>query len=111
MPEIASAYKYYSNAFLAMKVVFNHEYMRRMRGEATMGNAPRDMRDLGTRIERDGRFGNTHFDAQGVHGWCFGGSCFPKDTKAIAFDAKGALPLIEDVVNRNADLRAQNKPT
>lgn len=111
MPETAAAYKYYANAFLAMKVVFNHEYMRWMRGQANAGNVPRDMRDLRNLIERDGRFGNTHFDAPGVHGWGFGGSCFPKDTKAIAFDAKGALPLIEDVVNRNADLRAQNKLT
>lgn len=105
MPETAAAYKYYANAFLAMKVVFNHEFMRWV-GKMPVTNILPNLRNL---IERDGRFGQTHFDAPGTHGWGYGGSCFPKDTKAITFDAAGNLPLIEDVVNRNADLRAQNK--
>jgi UDPglucose 6-dehydrogenase len=104
-PETAGAYKYYANAFLAMKVVFNHEYMRWVSSLPVSNVAT----ELQTFVRRDGRFGDTHFDAPGAHGWGFSGSCFPKDTKAIAFDAKNALPLIEDVVNRNADLRAQKR--
>lgn len=107
MPETAAAYKYYANAFLAMKVVFNHEFMRWV-SKMPVTSITSHLRNL---IERDGRLGNTHFDAPGAHGWGFSGSCFPKDTSAIARDALGALPLIEDVVNRNADLRTQNKST
>lgn len=105
-PETASAFKYYANSFLAMKVLFNHQFMRWVSTIPHVNNIRSDMCQL---IERDGRFGSTHLDAPGVHGWGFAGSCFPKDTKAIAFDAGGRLPLIEDVVNRNADLRAQTK--
>ena len=87
-----------------MKVVFNHEFMQWAR-VVTAGNGVMDLDKL---IRRDARLGTTHFDAPGAHGWGYAGSCLPKDTKAIAADAKGSLPLIEDVVKRNETLRSQN---
>jgi len=92
--ETAELTKYAANAFLAMKISFINEI-------ATLcENIGGDVHDVARGIGLDRRIG-----AKFLHpGPGFGGSCFPKDTLAlarIAQDANAPLRLVETVVAVN----------
>ena len=72
--ESAELIKYAANAFLALKVSFINEMAALC--ERTGG----DVREVAKGIGLDGRIGNKFLHA----GPGYGGSCFPKDTKALA---------------------------
>jgi UDPglucose 6-dehydrogenase len=102
-PVEASLFKYAANTFLATKVVFLHEM-------ATWLNAVGDgahFDALSILMQGDSRFGNTHFKVPGDHGYGYGGSCFPKDMRALAQEGNGNLSLIEAAIKANDKL--QNK--
>ncbi|MDA4635749.1 UDP-glucose 6-dehydrogenase, partial [Escherichia coli] len=72
--ENAEIIKYAANAFLAMKVTFINEVADLC--EKTGGN----VQDVARAIGMDNRIGSKFLHA----GPGFGGSCFPKDTRAYA---------------------------
>jgi UDPglucose 6-dehydrogenase len=72
--ESAEMIKYASNAFLAVKVTFINEIANLCEKTGA------DVRDVARAMGKDGRIG-----AKFLHpGPGYGGSCFPKDTKALA---------------------------
>lgn len=93
-PENAELIKYAANAFLAMKITFINEVADLC--EQTGGNVQEVARAIGM----DNRIGGKFLHA----GPGFGGSCFPKDTRAFAATGRkyGATQnLIETVTDVN----------
>jgi UDPglucose 6-dehydrogenase len=96
----AEMIKYASNAFLATRISLINEI-------ATICEAlGADVKEVATGVGYDRRIGSAHIDA----GIGYGGSCFPKDIKALAYMAeiKGRHPqLLRAVMEINADQRRQ----
>jgi UDPglucose 6-dehydrogenase len=96
----AEMIKYASNAFLATKISFINEI-------ATICEAlGADVKEVAAGMGYDARIGPQFLDA----GIGYGGSCFPKDVKALAYMAaeKGRHPqLLHAVMDINNDRRAQ----
>ena len=101
-PMEASFVKYGINSFLATKVLWFNQF--------------KDMIDrYGSRysvvanaVGYDERIGNGHTKVPGFDGKKgFGGSCFPKDTAAIANFAQGSLTVLEEVMDVNNLYRSQ----
>ena len=94
----AEMIKYASNAFLATRISFINEI-------ATICEAlGADVKEVALGMGYDRRIGHAFLDA----GVGFGGSCFPKDVKALAYMAeiKGRHPqLLHAVMEINADQR------
>lgn len=92
--ENAEIIKYAANAFLAMKVTFINQVADLC--EKTGGNVQEVARAIGM----DNRIGSKFLHA----GPGFGGSCFPKDTRAFAATGKrydAPQSLIEEVISVN----------
>jgi UDPglucose 6-dehydrogenase len=97
--ESAELTKYASNAFLALRVSFMNEIARL----AEKVGANMDMVRLG--MGADSRIGRRYLFA----GIGFGGSCFPKDTRALAAIARQhglQLSLVEATITVNQTQRA-----
>lgn len=93
-PENAELIKYAANAFLALKITFINEVADLC--EQTGGN----VQEVAKAIGLDNRIGGKFLHA----GPGFGGSCFPKDTRAFAATGRqygAAQNLIETVVDVN----------
>nr|WP_317412602.1 UDP-glucose/GDP-mannose dehydrogenase family protein [uncultured Solibaculum sp.] len=92
--ETAEMIKYVSNAFLAMKITYINEVANLC--EKVGANVQKVARGMGM----DDRIGNKFLNA----GPGYGGSCFPKDTKALATIAREHgenLTLIETTIQAN----------
>jgi len=90
----AELIKYASNAFLATKISFINE----LANLCEKTNV--DIKDISTGMGLDQRIGDRFLRA----GPAYGGSCFPKDTKAligIAKKFKTDLSIVKSVVNSN----------
>ena len=99
-PETAEIIKYASNAFLATKITFINEIANLC--ELAGGNVQDVARSMGL----DGRIGSKFLHA----GPGYGGSCFPKDTKAlVGIGEKFRAPqsIVQTVVNANENRRYQ----
>ena len=98
--ETAELIKYAANAFLATKITFINEIAdlcERVGG---------DVQDVARGIGLDGRIGRKFLHA----GPGFGGSCFPKDCKALvrtAREAEANLSIVETVVAVNEARKAR----
>jgi UDPglucose 6-dehydrogenase len=92
--ESAEMIKYASNAFLAVKITFINEVANLC--EKTGAN----VQDVAKAMGRDGRIG-----AKFLHpGPGYGGSCFPKDTKAMAKTGRDygePLSIVETTIQAN----------
>ena len=92
--ETAEMIKYASNAFLAVKITYINEIANLC--EAVGAN----VQDVAKAMGRDGRIG-----AKFLHpGPGYGGSCFPKDTKALADIGrkfKSPLSIVETTIEAN----------
>ena len=91
----AELIKYASNAFLATKITFINEIANLCEKTGT------DVEDISIGIGLDKRIGSRFLRA----GPAYGGSCFPKDTKAIVSTAKKFntnLSIIKSVINSNS---------
>lgn len=98
--ENAELTKYASNAFLAMKITFINEVANLC--EQVGGN----VQDVARAMGLDNRIGGKFLHA----GPGFGGSCFPKDTRAFAATGRKFLApqsLIETVITVNEDRKKQ----
>ncbi len=98
--ETAELTKYAANAFLATKVTFINEIADLC--ESVGG----DVHDVARGIGLDGRIGAKFLHA----GPGFGGSCFPKDTLALAQTARDAgapARIVETVIEVNEDRKTR----
>ncbi len=98
--ETAELIKYAANSFLAMKVSFINEIADLCERLGT------DVQDVARGIGLDGRIGRKFLHA----GPGYGGSCFPKDTEAlarIAEEAGAPVRLVETVARVNAARKAR----
>lgn len=94
--ETAELVKYAANGFLAMKIAFINE----MADICEQVNA--NIQDVAKAIGLDGRIGRKFLHA----GPGYGGSCFPKDTLALARTARDAgapTAIVESVIQSNED--------
>jgi UDPglucose 6-dehydrogenase len=94
----AEMIKYASNAFLATKISFINEIANVCEALGA------DIKEVATGMGADPRIGRMFLDA----GLGYGGSCFPKDVKALAHMAnvQGKHPqLLQAVMDINADQR------
>jgi len=92
--ETAEMIKYASNAFLAVKITFINEVANLC--EAVGAN----VQDVARAMGKDGRIGSKYLHA----GPGYGGSCFPKDTRAIARtgrDFGAPLSIVETTISAN----------
>lgn len=92
--ETAEMIKYASNAFLAMKITFINEVAN------LCEKVGADVQDVAKAMGRDGRIGSKFLHP----GPGYGGSCFPKDTLALAGIGKmnnAPVTLIEQTILAN----------
>ena len=92
--ETAELIKYAANAFLATKVTFINELSR------LCEKVGANVQELALGIGLDPRIGNKFLNA----GPGYGGSCFPKDTRALvktANDNQSPIEIVEAVVRAN----------
>jgi len=92
--ESAEMIKYASNAFLAVKISFINEIANLCERTGA------DVKEVANAVGRDGRIGGKFLHA----GPGYGGSCFPKDTRALARTAKDAdspLWVVEAAIKAN----------
>ena len=104
--EEASMAKYLINSFLAIKVVFMNEM------KALADIAEINFENIVRNAMLDLRLGNSHNQVPGPDGkFGFGGSCFPKDTRAIVAYSKNKhspLSLLDEAVKINDAIRVKN---
>lgn len=96
--ETAEMIKYASNAFLATKITFVNEIA------ALCERTGADVKRVSQGMGLDGRIGNKFLHA----GPGYGGSCFPKDTRALArIGQEHGLPMqiTETVIKVNDEIR------
>ncbi len=94
----AEMIKYAANAFLATKITFINEIA------ALCERVGADVKQVSKGMGLDGRIGNKFLHA----GPGYGGSCFPKDTKALARigqDHASPVSLVETVIKVNEDVK------
>lgn len=96
--ESAEMIKYAANAFLATKITFINEIA------SLCERVGADVKEVSKGMGLDGRIGNKFLHA----GPGYGGSCFPKDTKALArIGQEHAVPMriVETVIQVNDDVK------
>ncbi len=96
--ESAEMIKYAANAFLATKITFINEIA------ALCEKVGADIKAVSKGMGMDGRIGNKFLHA----GPGYGGSCFPKDTKALArIGQEHAVPMqiVETVIKVNDEIK------
>jgi UDPglucose 6-dehydrogenase len=93
-PETAELIKYASNAFLAVKIAYINEIAD------LCDKIGADVNQVAVAMGKDGRIGSKYLHA----GPGYGGSCFPKDTRALATIAQNFgenISLVEATVKAN----------
>ncbi len=96
--ESAEMIKYAANAFLATKITFINEIA------ALCEKVGADIKAVSKGMGMDGRIGNKFLHA----GPGYGGSCFPKDTKALARigqDHAVPMQIVETVIKVNEEIK------
>ncbi|MBL9061533.1 UDP-glucose/GDP-mannose dehydrogenase family protein [Tabrizicola sp.] len=96
--ESAEMIKYAANAFLATKITFINEVA------ALCEKVGADVKTVARGIGMDGRIGDKFLHA----GPGYGGSCFPKDTKALARigqDHAAPMQIVEAVIKVNEEVK------
>jgi len=92
--ETAEMIKYASNAFLAVKITFINEVAN------LCEKVGANVQDVAKAMGRDGRIGSKFLHS----GPGYGGSCFPKDTQAMARigrDAGAPMSIVETTIDAN----------
>jgi UDPglucose 6-dehydrogenase len=102
----AALAKYAINAYLASKVVFMNQ-LHPLYTDICGPSQPETWKYFIDMIVDDSRIGDTHTDVPGNDGkFGYGGSCFPKDVKAlIGADKEGRLSVLREVELANTKIR------
>ena len=102
----AALAKYAINCFLATKVTFMNELYQLYKDEQPFSQ-PEIWKDFIEILGNDIRMGHSHMKVPGPDGqFGYGGTCFPKDMKAMAgFDKNGRMSLIRDAIEANTKHR------
>ena len=98
--ETAEMIKYASNAFLAVKITFINEVAN------LCEKVGADVQDVARAMGRDGRIGSKFLHA----GPGYGGSCFPKDTHAMAMIGREhgePMSIVETTIEANERQKAR----
>jgi UDPglucose 6-dehydrogenase len=98
--ETAEMIKYAANAFLAVKITFINEVAN------LCEKVGADVQDVAKAMGRDGRIGSKFLHA----GPGYGGSCFPKDTHAMAMigrDYGEPMSIVETTIEANDRQKAR----
>jgi len=102
--EIAETVKYFTNCFLASKVIFANEMYQICKSLSI------DYDKVTEYALHDNRIGKSHLQVPGPDGdFGFGGHCFPKDLKSIIYEAlkNGVEPtFLKEVNSKNNELRS-----
>ena len=96
--ETAEMIKYAANAFLATKITFINEIA------VLCEKVGADVKQVSRGMGLDGRIGNKFLHA----GPGYGGSCFPKDTQALARTAQeyaAPMQIVETVIKVNEEIK------
>jgi UDPglucose 6-dehydrogenase len=96
--ETAEMIKYAANAFLATKITFINEIA------VLCEKVGADVKQVSKGMGLDGRIGNKFLHA----GPGYGGSCFPKDTQALARTAQeyaAPMQIVETVIKVNEEIK------
>ncbi|MGC1430515.1 MAG: UDP-glucose/GDP-mannose dehydrogenase family protein [Albidovulum sp.] len=96
--ETAEMIKYAANAFLATKITFINEIAR------LCEKVGADVKQVSKGMGLDGRIGNKFLHA----GPGYGGSCFPKDTQALARigqEYAAPMQIVETVIKVNEEIK------
>lgn len=102
----AALVKYTINSYLAMKVVFMNQIYELCQDLSGDFKQPSTWDEFTNILVMDERFGYSHTQVPGKHGFGYAGSCFPKDVKAmIGFDKEGRLSLLRETSEANLKLR------
>lgn len=96
-PTVAEMSKYMVNCFLAVKVSMANQFKDAC---DLFGIDYEDARKLWA---MDPRVTDTHTFVSKERG--YGGSCFPKDTKSLAFEAPGLVTIIDAAIEYNGRIR------
>ncbi len=106
----ASLLKYATNSFLASKVVWMNQFKELLSDIEPYTNDD-DWFTFTSILSLDKRIGESHMNVPGNDGLPgYGGSCFPKDVKALrGIDKLGRLTVLQEVELVNTKMRLQNK--
>ena len=106
----AALLKYAANAFLATKVVFMNQ-LQQLYTDILGLPHPTDWKAFIDMMSTDMRIGHSHMQVPGPDGkYGYGGSCFPKDVKAMnGFDKLDRLTLLKEAELANTEIRLGNK--
>jgi len=108
----AALAKYTLNAYFASKVVFmNQIYQLHKDAYGSENIHPESWKAFTDMLTSDLRFGATHHGVPGPDGqFGYGGSCFPKDVKAlIGYDKNERLSVLREVELANTKIRLTGK--
>jgi len=107
----ASLAKYAINTFLATKVSFMNQIYQLYVDTYELDHPPlpETWKFFTNILSDDKRFGGSHMQVPGPDGnYGYGGSCFPKDVKAlIGFDKHERLSILREVELANTKIRLQ----
>lgn len=110
---VASLAKYAINCFLATKLTFMNQ-LYQLYGDTYGSTLLReDWVEFCSLLQNDGRLGYSHMDVPGPDGkFGYGGSCFPKDMKAmVAFDKNSRMTLVKEAELSNTQIRLTDGKT
>jgi len=98
-PTVAEMSKYMVNCSLAIKVTLANQF------KDACDQFGIDYEDARKLWAMDPRVGETHTFVTKQRG--YGGSCFPKDMKSLAFEAKGKVSVIDAAIEYNNRVRVE----
>lgn len=104
----AALAKYAINSFLATKVVFMNQLQQLY---IDLHGTVNGWFEFTRVLENDTRIGHSHLQVPGNDGqYGYGGSCFPKDVKAmLTFDKNGRLSVLKEAEISNTIIRIKGK--
>jgi UDPglucose 6-dehydrogenase len=109
----AALIKYTLNSYLAMKVIFMNQLRQVYLEQLDDNLADIKWIEFVSVLASDSRFGDSHNQVPGPDGqYGYGGSCFPKDVKAmLGFDKNEHLTVLKEASIINTKLRLAHNET
>ncbi len=107
--EEAALLKYSINAYLATKVIFMNQ-LKEVFNDLIEPSTPKLWSEFVDVMASDERIGSSHMRVPGKHGFGYGGSCFPKDVRAmLEFDKNRRLTVLQEASEANLKIVLKGK--